>query len=175
MRFSKFFVALIVMIQIAPAWALSSDSKQPLHLIADSAKMNNATGVSVYTGNVKVTQGSMELLGNVVTVYSEGNKIMKVVSTGDKKKQAYYTEQQDNNAGPIKAWGDTITYNASSQTVDLKRNAKVTRPSEVFTGEFIEYNRASKTVNAKSSNGSGKRVQIIIQPKNGSSSSTPKK
>lgn len=159
----------------SPVWALSSDSKQPLHLVADSAQINNNTGISVYTGNVKMSQGSMQLLGHIVTVYTKSNQIVKVISVGDKKHQAFYAEEQDNHEGPIKAWGNTITYDVASGIIDLQHHAKVTRPKEVFTGEFIEYNQQSQTVNARSSEGNKRRVQIIIQPKSESSASTLKK
>ena len=159
----------------SPVWALTSDSKQPLHLEADSAKINNDTGVSVYTGNVKVSQGSMQLLGHIVTIYFKKNKIVKVVSVGDRKHRAFYTEEQEQDKGHIKAWGDTIIYNVGSGTIDLQHHAKVTRPGEMFTGDFIVYNKQAQTVNARSSEGNKQRVQIVLQSKSDSPASTPKK
>jgi lipopolysaccharide export system protein LptA len=39
--------------------ALSSDREQPINLEADAADIDDLKGISIYTGNVVLTQGSM--------------------------------------------------------------------------------------------------------------------
>ena len=47
------------------AAALESDASQPIYVEADSVEINDGTGVSVYQGNVDVTQGSIHLTADV--------------------------------------------------------------------------------------------------------------
>jgi len=50
------------------AWALPNDSQQPIHISADDAQLDDKQGVATYTGGVIITQGSMKITGNTVTL-----------------------------------------------------------------------------------------------------------
>ncbi|MBA1331005.1 LptA protein, partial [Candidatus Endoriftia persephone str. Guaymas] len=56
-------VSLLLLLLLLPlqARALSGDREQPIYLEADSVEIDEASGVSVYIGNVVVSQGSMRL------------------------------------------------------------------------------------------------------------------
>ncbi len=172
MRVQNFFLALMLLCIVLRASGLPDDNKKPLSIIADSATMNNKTGISVYMGHVKATQGSMELTGQMVTVYSQEKKILKVMAEGSAKEPAYYQEEQEKNKGQLKAWGNKITYDTKKETVSLLHNAKIIRPGQEFTGDYVEYNKMNQTVNAKSEKGHTHRVQIVIQPSTGKVSSS---
>ena len=49
-------------------FALSTDREQPIQIEADAAELDDASGITVYTGNVLVTQGTMRLWGNRLTI-----------------------------------------------------------------------------------------------------------
>ena len=52
----------------APAWALETDQQQPLYLEADNAEMDEDKRLSLYSGNVIVRQGSLEIRADQVTM-----------------------------------------------------------------------------------------------------------
>ena len=54
--------------------ALESDSQQPLFIEADGADISETTGVSIYTGNVVISQGSIRLSADKVTVTQQGEE-----------------------------------------------------------------------------------------------------
>ncbi|MEB0151312.1 LptA/OstA family protein, partial [Pseudomonas sp. CCC2.2] len=52
----------------ASAWALPNDNKQPIRIQADEAQLDDKQGVATYKGDVIITQGSMKITGNTVTI-----------------------------------------------------------------------------------------------------------
>ena len=50
----------------ATAFALPSDRNQPITLLADRATFNERTGVTTYSGNVIIEQGTMKLQANSI-------------------------------------------------------------------------------------------------------------
>lgn len=148
------------------AAALPSDREQPIHISSDSADIDDATGVAVYRGNVIMNQGTTQLQGDTVTLYISGKKINRIISKGNEQRQAYYEEEQTDNQGILKAWGDTIDYNLVTEMVALKKNARLFQSGDTFVGNDIQYNQKKQLVTAKG--GTGKkgsgRVQMVIQP-----------
>jgi len=52
----------------ASAWSLPTDRDQPIHIQSDDAQLDDKKGVATYKGNVIITQGSMKITGNTVTI-----------------------------------------------------------------------------------------------------------
>lgn len=52
----------------ASAWALPDDRNQPIRIQADDAQLDDKNGVATYKGDVIITQGSMKVTGNTVTI-----------------------------------------------------------------------------------------------------------
>ena len=62
--------------------ALTDDSTKPINIQADSAEINDDTGISTYRGNVKITQGSTILTGDIVILETANKKVKKIISEG---------------------------------------------------------------------------------------------
>ena len=95
------------------AAALSSDREQPIELEADSAHIDERTGVSVYTGNVKLTQGSTRLLADRLTV-ERGEDGNRVVAEGQ---PATFSQQPDDKPKPVEGLAKTIDSSLDSLTL----------------------------------------------------------
>ena len=81
-------IALILFLMIAVlfsnwAAARTDDATKPINIKADSAEINDLTGVSVYRGNVKITQGSMQLTGEKVVLETANKKVQKITAEGN--------------------------------------------------------------------------------------------
>ena len=50
------------------AWALPNDQQQPIRIQADDAQLDDKNGIATYKGDVIITQGSMIVKGNTVTI-----------------------------------------------------------------------------------------------------------
>ncbi len=160
---------LLLIITLIPAWAsaLPSDREKPIEIESNSADIDNKKGISIYRGDVVMTQGSTRLMGDTITIRNNKNReVTKVIAEG---KRAYYEEQQEGEAGVLKAWGETIHYDMAGDHIELIKQAQLTQKGDTFKGEKIDYNLKLQTVSAQGKpvkNGSEGRVKMVIQPRN---------
>lgn len=140
--------------------ALPEDSDQPIDVAADSASVDDKTGVTILTGAVKIVQGTMTITADKVTIRrDEQGNVNQVTSLG---KPAYFTQQQLENQAPSKAWGTKMVYLVSNQTITITGNARIEQLNDKFSGEKIVYQMDKAVVNAT---GGKQRVKMVIQPK----------
>ncbi len=144
-------------------WALSGDNAQPIELEADSARIDERSGVSIYTGNVKLIQGSRRLDADRLTVErtAAGDRL---VAEGQ---PATFSQQPDDKPEPVEGRALHIDYHTGQERVILTGKAEVWQGGNRFASERIVYDVASDTVRGgQASPGSqpGERVRITIQP-----------
>ena len=86
-------ITLLILLCVANnVTARTDDSEKPIHITADSAELNEKSGVSIYRGDVKMVQGTTILTGDIVTVYTANDEVDKMISVGD---LATYQETTD--------------------------------------------------------------------------------
>lgn len=154
-------LALISGLQ-APAWSLESDSSQPIYIEADGATYDDKTGVSVYTGQVEVTQGSMLLNSDKLVVYTKDRKPYKFVATGEP-----VTFKQTPKPGAEDVHGRALTaeYYTDTELLVMIEKAVVWQGKDTYASERIEYDRKNAIVKAGQASSRGKRVHITLHPK----------
>ncbi|WP_257265452.1 lipopolysaccharide transport periplasmic protein LptA [Endozoicomonas sp. ONNA2] len=148
------------------AMALPADRQQPIKINSDTADIDNKKGVSVYRGDVVMTQGTTRITGDIITIYTKDRELTRVIARGNKAR-AYYEEMQPGEQGIVQAWGNTIRYDVDGDQIELIKNAQLSQKGDTFRGEKIDYNLTLQTVNAKSTpnQGDSGRVQMVIQPR----------
>lgn len=154
-----FILALCLLPSIG--WALSTDRNQPMLIEADRAELNDADGVSIYRGNVKVTQGTLVLTGETMTVYNKGNDVNKVIMDG---KPATYKQRPDDKDQDVRARALRMEYTINPEYIILLKEAEVEQEGNTLHSERIEYDVANDKVNAGTDKPND-RVRIVIQPK----------
>lgn len=157
-------LAAMLLTLSAGTHALPEDRNQPINIAADRASMNERTGLTVYTGNVEIIQGSMEIRGDRVELHraSDGS-IDRIISTG---KPAQFQQRPSANQPLTRAYGDRMDYRVKQQEITITENARVDQNKDTFTGERIVYNMERALVNAFGSDrAGGERVKMVIQPK----------
>ncbi|AKX44241.1 organic solvent tolerance protein OstA [Thiopseudomonas alkaliphila] len=165
---SSIFLALSLACASSAAVALPSDREQPIRIQADSAELDDKQGVAVYRGNVIITQGSMVVKGNTVTItQTPDGEIETFTSVG---RPAYYEQKPEQNKGLVKAYGLTIQYFVAKDRIVLTDQAKVTQDGNTFEGEKIVYDTQRQIVNAGRATDSKittprPRIDMVIQPK----------
>ena len=142
-------------------FALQSDKEQPIYIEADRVAIDDRKGVSEYSGNVRLSQGSMVLEADKITVYSPQRKIRRVVAKGDPVR---YQQRLDRNDAEIRGQAKIIEYDARHAVLRLKENAQLSRNRSVFSGSYIEYNSIKDIVQASTRVGADQRVRVILQP-----------
>ncbi len=141
--------------------ALSTDRNQPMMIEADRAELNDGEGISVYHGNVRVTQGTLVLTGDTMTVYNKDDEVEKVVMDGN---PATYKQRPDNKDKDVRAKALRMEYYTDPEYIILLKQAEVEQEGDRLRSERIEYDVAKDKVNA-GTNEPNERVRITIQPR----------
>ena len=111
------------------AWGLSSDRQQPMMIEADRVELDDAKGVSIYRGRVKVAQGTLLLTGETMTVHNKGNRKEKDIVEG---KPATYQQPPDNKDQDVHAKALRMEYYTNPEHIILLKQAEVVQQCEVL-------------------------------------------
>ncbi|MGH8352874.1 MAG: lipopolysaccharide transport periplasmic protein LptA [Pseudomonas sp.] len=172
MRFVNSFLPLLLSLSAAlgsaSAWALPSDREQPIRVQADTAELDDKQGVAVYRGDVVITQGTLKITGDTVTITQDKNGDIEVFTSVGKP--AYYEQKPAVDKQIVKAYGLTIQYFAANEQIVLVDQAKVIQEGNTFEGEKIVYDTQRQIVNAGRATGATvttprPRIDMVIQPK----------
>jgi lipopolysaccharide export system protein LptA len=163
-----FLLSLSAALGSASAWALPTDRDQPIHIQSDDAQLDDKQGVATYKGNVIITQGSMKITGNTVTITRNAQGDVDVFTAVGNL--AYYEQKPAVNKPIVQAYGVTIQYFAAQDRIVLVDKAKVINDGNTSEGEKIVYDTVRQVVNAGRANGSKitaprPRIDMVIQPK----------
>jgi len=153
-------------------WGLESDRQQPIHIQADRITMHERQGVSYYEGNVQFTQGSLQVKGDEITVYLQGDVLQKVIVKGN---PATMQQQPEPDQELVHSKAARMEYDAQQQIVTLIDNAHVQQGPNSFAGDYIEYDTRNSMVSARKGETEDSRVHVIITPpeKQGEQGKTP--
>ena len=146
----------------ALAYGLAADRDQPITIEADKATLKEKEGVSIYQGNVYLTQGTLKLHGDTLTVHTKADHVDKAVLTGN---PATFLQRPDGQDVDQHAEAQRMEYQAAAGLMILQGAARVWQTDgKEFRSEKIIYDITKNTVNAGGSIG-GDRVHITLQPK----------
>lgn len=143
--------------------ALESDRRQPVQLDADRAEMNNATGVGIYTGNVVLTQGTMKITADRMTVHTtpEG-QVRRIIAEG---KQATFRQLPEGQSEYVHARAPRMEYRMQEPaSVDLTGGAVLTQGKNEFAGQVIHYDVSQDVVTAHGGQQEQERIRITFFP-----------
>lgn len=154
----------------ASAWALPTDSQQPIRIQADDAQLDDKQGIATYKGDVIITQGSMKVTGSTVTITrTKDGQIDVVTSVGN---LAYFEQKQKpDSPRPVQGYGKTVQYHAQQNRIVLIDQAKVISDDGSTTeGEKIVYDTVKQVATAGRATGSPittprQRIDMVIPPK----------
>lgn len=150
------------------AVALESDRDQPVEIESDSAAFDETSGLTSYRGNVRLVQGSIELLADLIELYSENEQIVELVATGN---PAYYEQLPEEGAEKLIARGNTIRYQLNDDLILLEGSASLSQQGTTLSGGSILYDVRQHILRASAENGAQstqERVRVTLPPLGGS-------
>lgn len=162
--------ALLALAPLAVS-AKKSDRQQMMNYAARHTDAYNAPNtVTTLTGNVKITQGSMLVTGNIAKLYLDGNQqLSRVVVTGTPGHPAHIQELDENN-NLVTGDAATLDYDDVNSTVVLTGNAVVVQQCRgEFHGDKLTYNQNTSQITGDT--GGNGLVHGVILPRN--STGTP--
>lgn len=141
------------------AVARDADRSQPMNIESDRQEGTlDGNSVNVLTGNVTITQGSLDIRASRADIHQRGGDVVRAVLTGN---QAVLKQQMDDGS-PMTAKADRIDYDMTADVIVLTGNYTVTTPRGSTSGQRLTYNLKSGRVE---SGGDSGRVRMTIQPK----------
>jgi lipopolysaccharide export system protein LptA len=153
------------------AAALPEDRSQPIQLEASRGQLDQRTGISVYEGNVVITQGSMRLTADTATIYVKDSSFQRMDAAGNPANLRYKPAA---DKPEIQGTSKRVEYDVPSAKVVMSGSVRVVQGQDVFTGDRVEYDLKDDVIRAKGAGENG-RIQFTIQPKAQNASSAPKK
>lgn len=143
------------------AVALPEDRNQPIQLEASRGQIDQKTGVSIYEGNVVISQGSMRLNADVATIHIKDGGFQRMEATGNPVNLRY---RPTADKPEILGASQRVEYDVVGARVIMSGNARLTQGQDVFTGDRVEYDLKSDVVRARGAGNNG-RIQFTIQPR----------
>ncbi|WP_213995742.1 lipopolysaccharide transport periplasmic protein LptA [Arsukibacterium sp.] len=156
----KFF--LFATLFSANSYAINADYSQPIAITSDNNETSIKENVSVYTENVEIRQGSLNIKADRLEINAtagKGNEIF--IATGTPVK---YSQLLDGDV-PVNASAAEIRYDLASRTLTLSGNAELSQSGSQVQAAVIRYNIETQQISAESGE-QKKRVTTIFTPEN---------
>lgn len=149
------------------SFAERADRNMPINLEADQVLIDDAKQISTFTGNVRLSQGSLLIRGDKIVVMQDKNGFKHATAYG---KTANFRQKREGLDGYVEGYGERIEYNTRSETFDIRIQARLKRDQDEVRGEHITYNAKTETFQVSGSSASSgdappQRVRAVLQPK----------
>lgn len=153
-----------------PAQAERADRSKPINLESDRMRVDDAQKISVFEGKVVMTQGTLTIRADKVTVRQDQEGHQYGSASGN---PASFRQKRDGANEYIEGEADRIEYNGKLDKVEFFNHARLKRePADEVRGNYISYD--SRTEYFTVTGGAGPaasgspagRVHAVIQPRN---------
>ena len=162
-------IGAFLLVMVSPqVMALTSDSKEPMLIESDDMIFDEAKGETVYNGNVKAHQGSLEAIGSKMILNQQKGQADQVIIYG---KPARIKQTPDGGGADNHGEGDRIDYFPDSGILILNGKAityeghSPETSEHTVRSEHIEYDTKNSVYKAGSSKSGSRRVHVTILPK----------
>jgi len=148
-----------------PAHAEKADREKPIHLEADTVTIDDIKKVSVYQGNVILSQGTMLVRADRVQVTQNAEGLDKVNATG---RPVAFRQKMDGSEEFIEGFADRVEFDGVTRQLELIGQARLRRGSDELRGTQISYNANTeffKVVGQPDAKTPSGRVRAVIRPK----------
>ena len=151
------------------AMAEAADRNKPIELEADTVTVNDAKKISIYSGNVILTQGTLVIHAAKLIVREDKEGFQHSTSTGN---PTTFKQKLEGKSEYMQGSAQRIEYDGRMDKVQLYTRAWVKRGEDIVQGDYISYDANAEYAEVigggKSESGAstGGRVKAIIQPKN---------
>ncbi len=163
------------------ALAETADRNKPIEINADNFQGDEIKQVAIYTGRVEVHQGTLEILGDKLTVVVSADGYRTITVTGNPVRMK---ERRDKKRADVDEWvhasGLTAVYDEKNDIITLTEIAKLARSEnglvkDSSAGEKIVYNlrTAQSKVEGGVTEGRRNRVSTVFAPRKRGSSDAP--
>jgi len=151
-------------------FAEKADREKPIELEADTMTSNESKNTSVYSGNVILTQGTLLIKADELTIREDSQGFQHSTSVGN---PTTFKQKREGKDAYIEGSAQRIEYDGRMDKVHLYSKASVKQGQDVIYGDYIMYDanaEFAKAMSGNTKNNAGEtlpaaRTRAIIQPK----------
>jgi lipopolysaccharide export system protein LptA len=153
------------------ASAEKADKDKPTNIEADRMSSDEARRMSIFEGNVVLTNGTMAVRADRIVVRQDADGFQFATAYG---KPVRFRQKGDAKGGREGIWTEgealRIEVDGRHERVELFERARVTRGEDVVNGEYILVDQRTEFFSVSAAKGAaptspGGRVKAVIQPK----------
>ena len=172
---NKLLLATFLLLCSPACFAESADRNKPIHLEADQVMMDDAQQISTFTGNVRLTQGTLLLSGDKIVVVEDKDGFKHATAYGN---TAEFRQKREGLNEYVEGYGKRIEYDTRTDTLNFYEKARLKRDLDEVSGDHITYSAKTEVFRVDSSEaGSGnvppQRVRAVLQPKSKEAKTSP--
>ena len=168
MRLLVSALALLSTLGSIAAHAERADREKEIVVGADHLTADDANRTSTFEGTVVVTQGTMRITANKVTVKEDADRHKYYVANGT---PVTFRQKRDNTDDWIEGFAERAEFDDKNDVLKLFNRARVKRNSDELAGDFISYDMKKELAEitgappGKEPTGTGRVKAIILPPK----------
>jgi lipopolysaccharide export system protein LptA len=153
----------------AAAHAERADREKPINLEADRVTVDDAKQVSIFEGNVVLTQGTLMIRGDRMEVRQDNEGFRYGTAWGN---LAYFRQKREGVDEYIEGWAERIEYDGRADRMQMFNRASMKRGEDEVRGNYISYDATTEFFQvigggpkAATPNNPDGRVRAVLQPK----------
>lgn len=159
-------ISALAAVHATPALAEKADREKEIVVNADRLTADDANKVSVFEGNVVVTQGTMRMTAAKVTVKEDADRHKFYVAQGS---PVTFRQKRDNVDEWVEGYALRAEFDDLNDVLRLYDHGKVKSNQNEITGDFISYDMRRELAEVRGAPPGqtppvDKRVKVIILP-----------
>jgi len=164
--------ALSALLVCTPALAERADRGKPVNVDADEVNVDDTNKVSVFEGNVVLTQGTIVIRANKMILRQDEKGFNSGTAYGN---LATFRQKMEGVDQYIEGEAERIEYDGKTEKLELFTKAHIKRGQDELRGNYISYNAATEFYQALSGEqpANSGRVHAVIQPKEKGAKTVP--
>jgi lipopolysaccharide export system protein LptA len=159
------------------AWAEKADRGKPMNIEADNLDHDELKQLSIFTGKVVATKGTLVLRGARLEVLQDPEGYQYGLLTAEPGKKAFYRQKREGLDEWMEGEGERIEYDSRADRVTLINRAQIRRYrgtvlNDDITGQRIIYENLTDQFTVDGKNAGGKpsaessgRVRAVLTPR----------
>ena len=154
-------VALALALLPVTLLGASNDRKQPIQVEADSLEVRDSENISIYSGNVRLAQGSLLIRSDRLVIHFNDEKELVLMEMSGKPATF---RQLDDEQNEMLGQADKLDYHEAESLLVLKGNARFSNEGDTIESSSIRINIETDHIEAAGTD-PDERVRMVIQPR----------
>lgn len=172
-NFTTLFLLAALALSCAPALAERADRDKPMTIDADALRHDDLKQITVFTGKVTVTKGTILMRGARIEIRQDGKGNQFGILTPEAGQLVFFRQKRDGVDEFMEGEGERIEYDSATDTVRILRRGELRRlvgatVADELSGNVIVYNNTTEvfTVDGLPGDpGRGGRVRAVLAPR----------